>query len=189
MRVIHIFGFLIIGFCLLCPACSKQDEKKSVPAQKSASPAAGTIQKISDNPEFFTAKDLAPQAPNAKELDGLIRPALRKLFEDAKLVSETGPQPPRMDGEVEENKLVYVVRRLADAKDGDALHAALREQEGFSSSPRLGAKPVHARTQVGMSLAKSTGRRGYSLVITVNLSRQRIEVISYKLGSKYDRLS
>lgn len=143
---------------------------------------------ISDNPVFFTAQDLTPGPGVPQDLDQLIRPVLKQLFKDAKLVEDIGEQPLRRDGEVEENKLVYVVRRLLDSLDGDQLHRELHDKKKWAASPRLGSKPTHSRTQVLMSFQKTTRLRGYSLVIKVDFSKQRIEVISYRLGSKYDRL-
>ena len=143
---------------------------------------------ISDNPAFFTAPNKTPGAGVPQNLDGLIRPVLKRLFKDAKLVEDIGEQPPRIDGEVEENRLIYVVRLLLDPSEGDRLHAELHDKEKWPASPRLGLKPQHSRTQVFMALFKSTSLRGYSLMINVDHGKQRIEVISYRLGSKYDRL-
>ena len=143
---------------------------------------------ISDNPGFFAAQNKTPGPGVPQDLDKLIRPVLKQLFKDAKLVEDIGEQPPRRDGEVEENKLVYVVRRLLDSVDGDQLHAELHDKRKWPASPRLGLKPQHSRTQVLMALFKSTSLRSYSLVIKVDFNKQRIEVISYRLGSKYDRL-
>lgn len=86
-----------------------------------------------------------------------------------------------------ENRLVYVVRLILTPQEGDNLHAALKK-EGFVSSPRIGSKPVHFKSTVAMSLMRTTSLRGYSLVINVDSDKQRIEIESYKLGSKYDRL-
>lgn len=143
---------------------------------------------ISDNPGFFTAQDKIPGAGVPQDLDKLIRPVLKRLFKDVKLVEDIGEQPPRIDGEVEENKLVYVVRQLLDESDVDQLHKELNEKMKWPASPRLGAKPTHGRKEAVMSLFKSTSLRGYSLVIGINYQTQRITVISYRLGSKYDRL-
>jgi hypothetical protein len=144
---------------------------------------------ISDNPGFFTVKNITPGPGVPQDIDKLIRPVLKQLFKDAKLVEDIGEQPPRIDGEVEENKLVYVARQLLVEADGDQLHTVLDKEAGFSLSPRLGAKPTHIRghQKVWMSLLKSTSLRGYSFVIEVNYGTQRITVISYRLGSKYDR--
>jgi hypothetical protein len=143
---------------------------------------------ISDNPGFFKAQNITPGPGVPQDLDRLFRPVLKRLFKDAKLVEEIGEQPVRVDGEVEENKLVYVVRLLIAEAEADQLHKELHEKMKWPASPRLGAKPVHGRKQAGMSFFKSTSLRGYSVVITVNYETQRIAVISYRLGSKYDRL-
>lgn len=143
---------------------------------------------ISDNPGFFTVQDKTPEAGVPRDIDKLIRPVLKQLFKDAKLVEDIGEQPPRIDGEVEENKLVYVVRLLLTEAEADQLHKELNEKRKWPASPRLGAKPTHGRKQAVMSLFKSTSLRGYSFVIDVNYETQRITFISYRLGSKYDRL-
>jgi hypothetical protein len=83
--------------------------------------------------------------------------------------------------------LRYVVRRLFDVKEGDALHAAFRGSQ-FSLSPRYGAKPQHGRTAVLMSFFKRVGPRAYSLGIRMDVEKQTIEVTSFELGTKYDRL-
>lgn len=143
---------------------------------------------ISDNPGFFTAQNLTPGPGVPQDLDKLIRPVLKKLFKDAKLVEDIGEQPPRIDGEVEENKLVYVVRQLLTEAEADQLHTELHEKRGWPASPRLGRLPQHGRKQASMSLFKSTSLRGYSFMIGVNYETQKITVISYRLGSRYDRL-
>ena len=143
---------------------------------------------ISDNPGFFTAQNITPGPGVPQDLDKLIRPVLKRLFKDAKLVEDIGAQPPRIDGEVEENKLVYVVRLLLTEAEADQLHNELHEKMKWPASPRLGRKPTHGRKEAVMSLFKSTSLRGYSFVIGVNYELQKITVISYRLGSKYDRL-
>jgi hypothetical protein len=143
---------------------------------------------ISDNPGFFTAQDIIPGPGVPQDIDKLVRPVLKQLFKDAKLVEDIGEQPPARDGEVEENKLVYVVRLLLTEAEADQLHKELNEKRKWPASPRLGAKPTHGRKQAVMSLFKSTSLRGYSFVIDVNYETQKITVVSYRLGSKYDRL-
>ena len=112
---------------------------------------------------------------------------LTKLFGDIKLVEESKAPEIKIDGEVVENRMVYVVRLLLTPEEGDNLHSALK-QVGFVSSPQLGSKPTHYKTGTAMSVMKTTSLRGYSLVINVDAGKQRIEIQSYKLGSKYDRL-
>jgi hypothetical protein len=143
---------------------------------------------ISDNPGFFTAQDLTPGPGVPQDIDKLIRPVLKKLFKDVKLVQDVGEQPPGRDGEVEENKLVYVVRLLLTEAEADQLHTELHEKRGWPASPRLGRKPTHGRKQSAMSLFKSTSLRGYSFEIRVNYETQKIAVIAYRLGAKYDRM-
>jgi hypothetical protein len=143
---------------------------------------------ISDNLGFFEAQNLTPGPGVPQDLDKLFRPVLKRLFKDTKLVENIGEQPPRVDGEVEENKLVYVVRLLLTEAEADQLHKELNEKMKWPASPRLGAKPNRGRKQASMSFFRSTSLRGYSLVIAVNYETQKITVVSYRLGSKYDRL-
>jgi hypothetical protein len=173
------------------PPAKKESAAKAKPSKvQGGAFAQSGMTDISDNPGFFTVQDLKPASGIPQDLDQRIRPVLKRLFKDAKLVEDIGEQPPARDGEVEENKLVYVVRRLLEEQDGDQLHTVLHDQEHFTYSPRLGSKPTHIRAhgKVWMSLFKSTSLRSYSLVIEVNYKTQRITVISYRLGSKYDRL-
>jgi len=140
-----------------------------------------------DNPDFKSLKAIPPQTPTAKDIDSIIRPALAKTFQDAKLISATGQEAPKRDGEVIEDRLIYAVKVRLDRNGGDALHAALRAQ-GFSTSPRLGSKPTHASKKVLMSLFETTRLRTYSFVIIVDAEKQQVVVESYRLGSRYDRL-
>jgi len=140
-----------------------------------------------DNPEFSSAKDVIPKTPVSKDIDSIIRPALAKTFQDAKLISATGPEAPKRDGEVIEDRLIYAVKVRLDRNGGDALHSMLRSR-GFSTSPRLGSKPTHASKKVLMSLFETTRLRTYSFVIIVDAEKQQVVVESYRLGSKYDRL-
>jgi len=148
---------------------------------------AQAAQTSPDNPKFFTARSITPANATAKDIDSLIRPVLVKMFKDAKLISAKGPEAPQKDGEVVEDRLVYAVRKAMARTDGDRLHGTLHSM-GFAYSPRLGSKPTHLRARVYMSLMKTTRLRGYSFVIIVDTQKQQIEVESYKLGSKYDRL-
>jgi hypothetical protein len=150
--------------------------------------AASGMTDISDNPGFFTAQNLTPGPGVPQDIDKLIRPVLKRLFKDAKLVEDIGEQPLRIDGQVEENKLVYVVRQLLTEAEADQLHKELHDKMKWPASPRLGRKPQHAREEAVMSLFKSTSLRGYSFVIGVNYETQKITIISYRLGSKYDRM-
>ncbi len=143
---------------------------------------------ISDNPAFFTVTAISPKAPEAKDLDNLFRPVMAKLFGEVKLVEESQAPQTKTDGEVVENRLVYVVRLILTPQEGDNLHAAMKKEQGCVSSPRIGSKPAHFKTFTLFSLMKTTSLRGYSLVVKVDADKQRIEIESYKLGSKYDRL-
>ena len=140
-----------------------------------------------DNPKFFASGDSSGKASEVRELDSQIRPVLRKLFGDARLVSESGAPETQRDGEVVENRFTYLVSKFLVPKDGEPLHAALRVAH-FGASPRLGSKPTIWSGGAGMSLFKTTSMRSYSLVINVDTRKQQIIVESYRLGSKYDRL-
>ncbi len=193
-----VFVFIIVGlFAIIFLGCGKKEgdeptkymsqdglEKLTREAAKKPSTAATTA---SNNTGFVSAKNITPQNTTAKDIDGVIRPVLKKLFSDARVISATGPEAPQRDGEVVEDRIVYVVKRLLVDSDADSLHSALRAA-GFGTSPRLGSKPTHARTKVLMSLFETTSQRSYSFVIIVDTAKQRIEVESYRLGSKYDRL-
>ncbi|HOX54587.1 MAG: hypothetical protein PHI86_01095 [Candidatus Omnitrophica bacterium] len=158
-------------------------EQLTKQAQKTGATTAG----ITSNPKFSSAKGITPANTTAKDIDGIIRPVLAKFFGDARLVSAKGPEAPQRDGEVVEDRMIYSVKRIIKEGDGDSLHSAFRSA-GFSTSPRLGSKPTHSRGNVYMSLFESTSQRSYSFVITVDTGKQQIEVQSYRLGSKYDRL-
>jgi len=159
----------------------QQTSKKSADTRK---PVTGSI---SDNPAFFSASKQSLSNDVSKDLDGIIVPVLKKVFGDAKIVAELKSPETKIDGEVVENRITYVVRQLLVPQDGVALHAAFIAA-GFSTSPRLGAKPTIWSGGAGMSLFESTSKRTYSLVINVDTKKQQIVVESYKLGSKYDRL-
>lgn len=144
---------------------------------------------ISDNPGYFTAKDIPLTADAARDLDGVIRPILTKLFGAAKLVAEGGPDPNRPEGDVLLYSTTYLVRQILSHQECDNLHAAFTSAH-FTTSPRYGSKPVHSTSGgfVLMSLFTHTKIRSYSLGIRVDLNTQTIRVESYQLGSKYDRL-
>jgi hypothetical protein len=144
---------------------------------------------ISDNPGYFTAKDIPPAADAVRDLNGVIRPILTKLFGATKFVAEGGLDPNRPGGDVILNSMTYVVRRTLAHDDCDQLHAAFTSAH-FTTSPRYGSKPVHSTSGgfVMMSLFTHTNMRPYSLGIRIDLNTQTIRVESYQLGSKYDRL-
>ena len=160
-------------------------EKLTQQAQQSAGKAVK--QGGLANPAFYTAADSGGRAPEVKDLDSAFRPVLQKLFGGARMISESRVAETKVDGEVVENRFVYVVSRVLTADDGDTLHAALRAQH-FGSSPRLGSKPTKWSGGAGMSLFKTTSLRSYSLVVNIDTRKQQIVVESYRLGSKYDRL-
>ena len=158
------------------------------PAPKGLFPVEGMTD-ISDNPGYFTAKEIQPTADAVRDLDNLFRPVFVKLFGAAKLVAEGGLDPNRPAGDVLLNSMTYVVRRILTHEEGDELHKTLVAQ-GFTRSPRYGAKPVHSRSGgfVMMSLFESTNAGHYSLGIRIDINKQTILIESFQLGSKYDRL-
>jgi len=158
------------------------------PAPKGLFPVEGMTD-ISDNPGYFTAKEIRPTTDATRDLDNLLRPVFVKLFGSAKLVAEGGLDPNRPAGDVLLNSMTYVVRRILTHEEGDELHKTLVAQ-GFSRSPRYGSKPVHSRSGgfVMMSLFESTNVGHYSLGIRLDLNKQTMLVESFQLGSKYDRL-
>jgi len=147
-------------------------------------PAAGGA---SVNPAFLVSRGLSAKDPTAQDLDRIIRPVLKSIFGDAKIVAESPGPETRKDEEVIENRLTYAVQRVLAGKDGEALHAALRAAH-FSTSTRLGSKPTIIKTFAAMSFFKTTPGRTYSLVFSIDAKKQQIVVESFQLGSKYDRL-
>ncbi len=142
---------------------------------------------VKKNPNFFVVKDIGCNTAEVRDLDSRIRPVLKKLLVDVKLVSESGAPETKIDGEIVENRFAYVASKILVPKDGAPLHAALHAA-GFKLSPRLGGKPTIWSGGATMSLFKSTSLRSYSLVINIDTKKQQIVVESYRLGSKYDRL-
>ena len=137
--------------------------------------------------QTFAVSGQQPISDVAKDLDNAIRPILKNLFSDARIISESKSAQTKADGEVLENFIIYKVKKNLIVQDGYALHSAFRSA-GFASSPRLGSKPSEWRGNVAMSLMRTTSLRPYSLVINVDTNKQQITVESYKTGSKYDRL-
>ena len=190
--------FILFSICLaitIFNGCGKKEgdeptkyrsqtglEKLTQETSKNQSP---TFKK--DNLAFNSSRDIQGKAAEVRDLDALIRPVLKKLFGDTRLVSESGAPETKRDGEVIENKFTYIVSKSLIPKDGESLHAALLNA-GFSTSPRLGSKPTIWSGGATMSLFESTSMRTYSLVINVDTRKQQIVVESYRLGSKYDRL-
>ena len=139
------------------------------------------------NSNFFVSKEISGKSAEVRDLDSRIRPVLKKLFGDVKLVSESDTPETKIDGEIVENRFAYVASKSLVPKDGEPLHATLHAV-GFRLSPRLGGKPTIWSGGAAMSLFKSTSLRSYSLVISIDTKKQQIVVESYRLGSKYDRL-
>lgn len=140
-----------------------------------------------DNPAFYTARNISLASADAQDIDAAVRPVLKKYFGDAKAVADLKSQETKIDGEVVENRITYVVKRMMVAKDGKPLHSELRAAH-FGASPRLGSEPTIWSGGAVMSLFQNTSRRAYSLVINVDTRKQQVVVESYRLGSKYDRL-
>jgi hypothetical protein len=144
-------------------------------------------QQAGDNRAFNSSKDIQGNAAEVRDLDAVIRPVLKRLFGDAKIIDESKSAQTQRDGEVVENRFTYVVNKGLVRQDGKALHTALHAV-GFGLSPRLGSEPTTWSGGAIMSLFRRTSLRSYSLVIKVDTVKQRIVVESYRLGSKYDRL-
>jgi hypothetical protein len=143
---------------------------------------------VANNPRFLSTGNIAPVSQEVRDLDAAIRPVLKNIFGDAKMVSESKAPETQRDGEVLENRFTYVVKKILNKENGVALHTALHAAH-FGLSPRLGSKPTTWSGGVVMSLFYThSSRRPYSLVINCDTKKQQIVVESYQLGSKYDRL-
>jgi hypothetical protein len=187
-----VSGFMIISLS----GCSKKegDEPTKYRSQSGlerltneAANKATQQSTAQNNPKFSGFRDSGGKAPEVRDLDSQIRPVLRKLFGDAKIISESSSPQAKPDGEVVENRFIYSVKKILTPQDGFTLHNALRSQ-GFTSSPRLGSKPMEWHGSVAMSLFRTTSLRPYSLVINVDAGKQQIVVESWKLGARSDRM-
>lgn len=193
-KVLPFLSILVL-FALSLSACGKKEgdeptKYRSQAGLEKLSREAAKHQGASvkqDNRAFNSSKEIQGKAAEVRDLDAAIRPVLRKLFGDVRLVSESGAPETKRDGEVVENKFTYIVSKHLAPKDGEPLHAALLAAH-FSTSPRLGSKPTIWSGGATMSLFKSSSLRTYSLVVNVDTRKQQIVVESYRLGSKYDRL-
>ena len=187
-----IFAFFAVYIALaICVGCGKKEgdeptKYRSQAGLEKLSKNQGQMSK-KDNWAFNSSRGIEGKATEVRDLDSCIRPVLKKLFGDAKIVAESQSPETRKDGEVVENRITYVVKQFLVPDDGKALHATLHAG-GFGLSVRLGAKPTIWRDGAVMSLFKSTSQRSYSLVINVDTKKQQIVVESYRLGSHYDRL-
>jgi len=141
------------------------------------------------NSAYAAASGLTLTDETSKDIDSLIAPVLKEVFGGAKIIAESHEPETRDDGEVIENKITYVVPSIFRAEDGRRLHSAFLAAH-FGTSPRLGSEPtiIKATKQAMMSFLETTPQRPYSFVITLDAAKQQITVVSYKLGSKYDRL-
>ena len=193
-RLSLILGILLFAAVSLS-ACGKKegDEPTKYQSQAGLEKLTRDAQKQADtgivagNTAFNSSRGVEGKAAEVRDLDAVIRPVLKKLFGDIKMVSESTKPETKIDGEVVENQFTYVVKKYLVPKDGVALHSALYAVH-FSPSPRLGSKPTIWSGGAGMSFFKSTNMRSYSLVFNVDTRKQKIVVESYRLGSKYDRL-
>ncbi len=165
VKKIFMFHLFLPVFIFLIPAHTQ--------------PRASEIKHISDNPQFFSLENQVPTSLVAKEIDRLIRPPLKETLGDVKFISEdTGFAEHEKDGIV---ILRYIVRKLFDKQDARDLHKACLALH-FKMSPRLGSKP-QGRKRILMSFL----RKGYSLVVSMDTVKQKVEVKAYKIG-KSDRL-
>jgi hypothetical protein len=139
-----------------------------------------------DNPKFITAKNIQLKSDAAKALDALLRPALKKLFKDVKIISE-GEMPQYREGIIDTFK--YVPKARITEQDGVPLHSLLSGEYRFSPSVRLGTKPTVTSKWMAMSFIRYTGSgTNYSIALYIDLAAQVIRVESYELGSRYDRM-
>ena len=158
-------------------AAQKHQEQMSKKTADQHKPVTGNI---SDNPAFFSAANQVPASDVIKDLDSIIRPVLKQLFEDAKLVAENFKMPQCRDCT---ETMKYVVKQILSSSDGDALHSAF-SAAGFARSEVIGLAPYHSKTYVAMSFERTTSLRPYILGIQVNLDEQTIVVQSYRLDVK-----
>lgn len=190
---------LLIFIAVSTSACGKEEENEPTKYSSQAGLEKLTQQaqqKISKNakqpntsinPAFYISTNINGKAPEVKDLDSQIKPVLKKIFSDARLISESKTPETKIDGEIVENKFTYIVSKALVPKDGEPLHAALYAAH-FGLSPRLGSKPTIWSGGATMSLFKTTSLRSYSLVVNIDTRKQQIVIESYRLGSKYDRL-
>jgi len=191
--------FLLLAVVLV--GCSGKKDSKSADYEPTRDGAAwqkmggpqgvveGTtlVKNKPDNSKFLMAKNIQLKSDAAKALDALLRPALKKLFKDVKIISE-GEMPPYREGIIDTYK--YVTKARITEQDGVPLHSLLSSGEyRFSPSVRLGTKPTVTSKWIAMSFIRYTGSgTNYSLALYIDLVAQVIRVESYELGSKYDRL-
>jgi hypothetical protein len=197
MKRLFYFFLPICVVLIMGSGCEKQegDEPTKYQSQEglerlteqAAKQQAENLKSASENHVFDRAKEVEGWAAEVRDLDGVIRPVLKELFGDARIISESEKPATQRDGEVLENQFVYVVRKHLVPQDGKSLHAALCAAH-FGKSPRLGSKPTIWSGGALMSLFKTTRLRTYSLVIKLDPKKQQLIVESYKLGSRYDRL-
>ncbi len=166
---------------------ANMSKNQSQASKKSTGQSKPTIGSISDNPAFSSESGRTLSNDISKDIDGIIMPVLKKAFGNAKIIAESKAPETKIDGEVVENRITYVVKQLLTPQDGTPLHAAFTAA-GFKTSPRLGRKPTIWSHGATMSLFRSTSKKGYSFVINIDSDKQQIVVESYKLGSKYDRM-
>lgn len=192
MRKLIFIFFSVFITMTACPGCGKteRDEPTKYVSQERLARMQQQqipIRHVSNNPAFFVSRDTGARAPEVKDLDGAMRPVLKKLFGDAKIIAESTAPEKKIDGEVVENRITYATKQILTLQNGQELHTVLHNA-GFGLSPRLGGKPSVGHTNVVMSLFKNTSQRSYSLVINVDTKKQQIVVESYQLGSRYDHL-
>lgn len=195
---------LLLAAVIILNGCSDKKEKnssgsssdeptkemaKAVSRDKAASSGNGKFSvegmtSISDNPKFFQVKEVTPVGDIPKDIDMIMRPILKDIFEEVKFV-DSNNLPPYSEGLATGVK--FVVRRLIDSSDAIKVHDAMRAA-GASRSPRIGAKPLVMRTYAGMSLFKSTTNKSYHLFIYMDFTSQSIWVAIFKPDPKADRI-
>lgn len=198
-----LLSVLVLSMLALT-GCSRNSSKSSIhdenyeptrdgaPWQRMGGPQgivdeATVVKNKPDNPKFITARNIQLKSDAAKALDALLRPALKKLFKDVKIISE-GEMPKYREGIIDTYK--YVTKARITEQDGVPLHSLLSSSEyKFTPSVRLGTKPTVTSKWMAMSFTRYTGSgTNYSIALYIDLVEQVIRVESYELGSRYDRM-
>ncbi len=178
--------YFVLVLLVVITGCDNKDKQASSKSSVN-SQTRQTAMKISDNRDFFSKKEIIPKTPAAKDLDSVIKPILKNLFDDARIVTVNLDLRNPTPEDTVLDSLHYSVRRLLDIPAGDELYKELLANK-FSPSPRLGSKPQHGKTCVYISVFKRTSKGQYSLIFILDTLKQSITVESFKLGTKYDQL-
>jgi hypothetical protein len=195
---------LLLAAAIILNGCSDKKEKnssggssdeptketaKAVSRDKTADSSKGKfaiegMTSISDNPKFFQVKEVTPNGDIAKDIDMIMRPILKELFEEVKFV-DSNNLPPYSEGMATGVK--FVVRRLMDSSDAMRVHDAMRAA-GATRSPRIGAKPLVMPKYAAMSLFKGSTNKSYHLCIYMDFVGQSIWVATFIPNAKADRI-